>query len=82
MQNSYLTALTIYRASELCKQHSALSESSDFDTIANLLYNFDRPVHNYFVQSDDFDLIGEAVFALYFGNNNTAEEFKQFDTAD
>ena len=82
MPNDHLTALTIVRATNLCKQHQALSESSDFDTIGNLLYNFDRPAYNYFMQSDDFDLIGETVFALYFGHTDDNGEFDKFDTAD
>jgi len=82
MPNCHLTALTIVRATELCKQHNALSESSDFDTIANLLYNFDRPVYNYFKQSDHFDLIGETVFALYFGFTDDNGQFDKFDTND
>ena len=80
--SKHLTAITIARAIELCKQHNALSESSDFDTIANLLYNFDRPAYNYLMQSDDFDLIGETVFALYFGFTDDNGEFGEFDNDD
>ena len=82
MQNNNLTAITIARSIELCKKHNALSESSDFDTIGNLLYVHDRPAYNYFMQTDHFDLIGETVFALYFGLTDDAGEFAQFDTDD
>lgn len=78
MQNKNLTAITISIATALCKEHSSLSESSDFDTIGSVLYQHNRPVYNYFINTDDYDLIGETVFALYFNNTDAT----QFETND